>query len=168
MTPSLRRHVLLKQAHSVAGSQPARRIVILSQIQELWAIRNFFERQDETRRLSVRLAAVLAGSVLATALVLAGLATILTLLQVVVTTNFEVDPKYWLAVFANRFWLATFFAGPIVIGVAVQKTLPALESGETEIARQMEGKRVQTFETETQYQQLINVVEELSIVTGAP
>ena len=133
---------------------------------------DFFERQDASRRLSGRLAVILAGAVLgtvlATALVMAGLATILALVQVVVTTRIELDPEYWIGAFADRFYLATVMTGVIVIGVVVQKTWRALESGGAELARQMGGTRVLTATGDPQYQQLIDVVEELSIATGLP
>ena len=135
-------------------------------------MRDFFERQDTARRLSGQLAAILAGAVcgtvLATALVLAVLTTILAFIQVVATTSFKVDPDYWLEVFANRFYAATVVVGVIVIGVAVRKTLLALESGGVELARQLGAHRVLPITNDPQYQQLLNVVDELSIATGMP
>ena len=98
-------------------------------------MRDFFERQDAARRLSGRMAAVLAGAVLGTvlttAVVLAGLATMLALLQFVATTRFEVDPEYWRGAFVDRLLLATVMTGIIVVGLIVQRTLRAREWGGT-------------------------------------
>jgi Zn-dependent protease with chaperone function len=131
---------------------------------------DFFERQDAARRLSARMAAILAaavfGAVVTTAFAVAGLATLLALVQVVATTRIEVNPAYWLDVFTHRFYMATFVTGAIVIGVAVQRTLRTLESGGIEVARQLGGTRVLTIGDNPQYQQLINVVEEMSIAAG--
>ncbi len=96
-------------------------------------MRDFFERQDVSRRLTGRLAVILAGAVLstvlATAVVLAGVATILGLIQFSMTTRMEVDTNYWIDAFTTRLYLATFVTGVIVIGVVVHKTWRALDSG---------------------------------------
>jgi Zn-dependent protease with chaperone function len=144
----------------------------LKKEQELSAMRDFFDQQEVARRLSTRLTIILAisvvGTVAVTAAVLAGLATLLALLQVVVTTNFEVDPDYWIGAFTIRFWLASALVGTAVIGVAIYKTLQALESGGVEVARQLGAVRVLPLCDKPYYQQLINVVEELSVATGTP
>ena len=135
-------------------------------------MRDFFQRQDTARRLSGRLAVVLVGTalgtVLATAAVLAGLATLLALLQFVATTRFEVSTEYWVAAFTSRFVLATVLAGVLLIGGIVQRTRRAIECGGTELAQQLGGTRVLTIGCDPQYKPLINIVDELAIVTGAP
>ena len=133
-------------------------------------MRDFFQRQDDARRISGQLAAVLAGAmvgtVACTALMLAALATILALVQVTATTSFEVDAHYWVEVFINRLLGAGVLVGGIVGGVAIYRTLQSLDAGGVEIARQMGGAMVPTIEPDPEYRQLINIVEELSIVTG--
>jgi len=133
-------------------------------------MRDFFEHQDTARRRSRRLAAILAaailGTILATATVLAGLTTVLALLQLDVTTNIRMSPGYWYGFFAGLFCVLAALVGAIVISVAVFRTLQALESGGIEVARQMGGTRVLTLGRKSEYQKLINVVEELSIAAG--
>ena len=130
-------------------------------------MRNFFEHQDAARRISGRLAVTLAGAVvgtiLATAIVFAGVATLLAFVQVSVTTTMTATPEYWLGVFANCFCVAMFVAGGIFLCVA----LPAAKRGGAELASEMGGTRVLTIGKDPKYQQLINVVEELSIATSS-
>ena len=113
------------------------------------------------------LAGAVLGTVLATGVLFAGLATILALLQVVATTKFKVDPDYWIAAFVNQFWMATLVLGILTIGMVIYKTWCALQSGGSELARQLGGTRVMTVGLDPQYRQLVHVVEELSVVTGA-
>ncbi len=135
-------------------------------------MRDFFERQDVARRLSARFALLLVGAVLGTvvvtAVVLAGLATLLAILQVVLTTSIEINREYWIDTFLTRFWLATGLVGSVVIGVAVLRTVQALGAGGVEVARQLGATRVLSVGDNPQYQQLMNVVEELTIASGVP
>jgi Zn-dependent protease with chaperone function len=138
---------------------------------------DFFEQQDAARRRTWRMAAILVGmvlgTILATAVVLAGLTTVLGQLYVSATTTFKVDYAYLLNQFIDRFWIVTGVAGVAVIGIAVHRSLKALESGGVEVARQMGGTRVAARGESAapggenlRYQQLMNVVEELSIASG--
>lgn len=133
-------------------------------------MRDFFGQQDQARTISGRLAAILAGSmigtILATALALATVATVLAFLQVVLTTDFPVSLEYWVDVFANRCIGFGMLVGAILAGTAVYRTLNALELGGVELARQFGAKQVHAVDAPPCHQQLINIVEELSIAAN--
>jgi Zn-dependent protease with chaperone function len=133
-------------------------------------MRDFFARQDHARRSTARLLAVFAVAglvtILTTAAVFAALVAVLAVAYLNVTTNIEMDREYLMSVLWSRFWLALAVTSVAVVGVAVYRTLQFVEGGGRELAKQLGATRVWSDATDPRQRQLINIVDELSVVTG--
>ena len=119
---------------------------------------NFFERQDQARRLSKRL-------VLLFALAVAAIVVAVNVIVLLVGGGFSeatLPGARWAAVVAVT--LATLG----VIGIASMYRISSLRTGGSAVARQLGGTPVPEDTHDFNYRRLRNVVEEIAIASGVP
>ena len=119
---------------------------------------NFFERQDQARRLSTRL-------VLLFALAVVAIVVAINVIVLLVGGGFSeatLPGARWAAVVAVT--LATLG----VIGIASMYRISSLRAGGAAVARQMGGTLVPEDTHDFNYRRLRNVVEEIAIASGVP
>ncbi|RKN39417.1 M48 family metallopeptidase [Micromonospora endolithica] len=117
---------------------------------------NFFERQRQVRRLSVRL-------VLLFVLAVVGIVVVVNLAAVFAFNATSADPGQ-----LTGFVVLVTVATVVAIGLAALVRTLALRGGGGKVARELGGVPVPTDTTDPELRRLRNVVEEMALASGVP
>jgi Zn-dependent protease with chaperone function len=135
-------------------------------------MRNFYQHQDDARGMTKALCLLLAlsvvGTIVASAVALAGVAVVSARGYLSATTNITMPFSHWRALFLDRFVQAMVLSTLAIVGVAIYKTFQLAEGGGRLVARSLGGTRVLESAADFAHRVLLNVVEEMAIATGLP
>src|SRR6478672_2022983 len=135
-------------------------------------MRNFYQHQDDARGMTKALCLLLAlsvvGTIVVSAVALAGVAVISTRAYLSAATNITMPFSHWRALFLDRFVQALVLSTFVIVGVAIYKTFQLAEGGGRLVARSLGGTRVLQSATDLGHRMLLNVVEEMAIATSRP
>ena len=135
-------------------------------------MQNFHKHQDDahgmTKALCLLLALSVVGTIVVSAVVLAGVAVASAHGYLSATTNIQMPFSHWRDLFLNRFVEALVLSTLAVAGVAVYKSLQLAEGGGRLVARSLGGTRVLEGAEDLGHRKVFNVVEEMAIATGLP
>src|SRR5205823_3167017 len=127
-------------------------------------MRKYQEQRAESRGLTVELCVALAlaviGTIVVSALAMAGLATIAAYEYVSITTKIVMPAGYWQDIFYRRVVECGLFTVAAVIGTAVYKTWQLADGGGRCVARLLGGTRLIDAECDQDHKRLLNIVEE--------
>jgi Zn-dependent protease with chaperone function len=133
-------------------------------------MRKFHEYRDEARGMTAGLCALLAvavvGTVVVSALALAGISVASTYAYLSATTNIKMPAEHWRGVFFARLGEAGALTTLLVGGAAVYTWFRLADGGGGWVARSLGGTRVTVDTADPAQKRLINVVEELAIATS--
>lgn len=133
-------------------------------------MRKYYEYQEQARQLTTGLCALLAlavfGTVLISALALAGVTVGGAYAYLSGTTTIKMPPHYWHDVFVARFRDAGVLMALLVVGTAVVKSFQLADGGGHWVARWTGGTRISESEPDPSLRRLRNIVEELAIATS--
>jgi Zn-dependent protease with chaperone function len=133
-------------------------------------VRKYHKYQEDARKLTTGLCLLLAlavvGTILISALALAGVTIGGAYAYLSATTNIKMPQNYWHDVFVARFRDAAVLTTLLVIGTAFVKGLQLADGGGHWVARWMGGTRVSDSDPDPSLRRLRNVVEELAIATS--
>ena len=133
-------------------------------------MRKFHEYRDEARGMTAGLCALLAvaviGTVVVSALALAGISVASTYAYLSATTNIKMPAEHWRGLFFARLGEAGALTGLLVGGAAVYTWFRLADGGGGWVARSLGGTRIAADASDPAQKRLINIVEELAIATG--
>ena len=133
---------------------------------------NFHDRQDEargtTKALCLLLAFSVVGTIVVSAVALAGVAVASSYGYLSAITNISMPPAHWRDLFLHRFFEALALSTFVVAGVAIYKSLQLAEGGGRLVARSLGGTRVLESGDDLGRRKVVNVVEEMAIASGLP
>ncbi len=135
-------------------------------------MRNFYEHQDSARGMTKALCLLMVisviGTVVVTAMALAGAAVLSSRGYLAATTNVVMAPGHWRGLFVDRFWEALALSTLTVAGVAIYKSWQLADGGGRLVASSLGGTRLLPGDDDLGHRKLLNVVEEMAIATGLP
>ena len=135
-------------------------------------MRNFYQHQDDVRGMTKALCLLLAlsvvGTIVVSAVAVAGVAVVSTRTYLSATTNITMPFSHWRALFLDRFVQALILSTFVIVGVSIYKTFQLAEGGGRLVARSLGGSRVSESATDLGHRMLLNVVEEMAIATSRP
>jgi len=133
-------------------------------------MRKYEQQRNEARGLTVELCALLfiavIGTIVVSALAMAGLATYASYSYVSATTTIKMPDHYWEGIFYRRIIECGIFTVLAVVGTAIYQTWQLTDGGGRTIARLLGGTRVSSPCDVPNRTKLLNIVEELAIATG--
>jgi Zn-dependent protease with chaperone function len=124
------------------------------------------QARELTTGLCVLLAVALLGTIVVSALALAGVAVLGSHAYVSATTSIKMPQAHWYHMCLDRLKDAGILTGLVVIGTAIYKSYTLAEGGGRLVAKSMGGTRVSDLDEDPAHRKLRNVVEELAIATG--
>ena len=135
-------------------------------------MRNFYQHQDNahgmTKALCLLLALSVVGTILLTAVALAGVAVASAHGYVSAMTNIAMPFSHWRHLFLDRFVEALILSTLAVVGLAIYKSFQLAEGGGRLVARSLGGTRVLESADDLNHRKVLNIVEEMAIATGLP
>jgi Zn-dependent protease with chaperone function len=133
-------------------------------------MRKYHEQRDEARGLTTELCLLLAlaviGTIVVSALAMAGVAVAAGYAHLSATTNIKMPADYWQGVFFHRLIECFVITLLAVGGTAVYKSFQLADGGGRSVARMLGGTRVVEADKDAGNTRLLNVVEELAIATS--
>lgn len=133
-------------------------------------MRQYHESSDAARGMTTQLCLLLAvavvGTIVVSAVAVAGVTIAVAYGYLAATTTIEMPAGYWPDLFAQRFLQAGVVTALLVVGTAVYHTRQLAEEGGGWVARSLGGTRVRPGATDLSHVKVLNVVEELAIATS--
>ncbi len=133
-------------------------------------MRKFHEYRDEARGMTAGLCALLAvavvGTVVVSALALAGVSVASTYAYLSATTNIKMPAEHWRGLFFARLGETGILTALLVGAAAVYTWFRLADGGGGWVARSLGGTRITGDDSDPARKRLINIVEELAIATG--
>ena len=133
-------------------------------------MRKYQEYRDEARELTTGLCVLLAvavvGTIVVSALALAGVAVFGSYAYVSATTSIKMPLAHWYQLYLDRLAGAGVLTTLLVVGTALYKSYALAEGGGRLVAKSVGGTRVSDSDQDPALGRLRNVVEELAIATG--
>ena len=133
---------------------------------------NFYQRQDDahgmTKALCLLLVFSVVGTIVVSAVALAGVVVVSTHAYLSATTNISMPFSHWRGLFLDRFVEALVLSSLTVAGVSIYKSFQLAEGGGRLVARSLGGSRVLESADDLGHRKVLNVVEEMAIATGLP
>jgi len=133
---------------------------------------NFHDHQDSargmTKALCLLLAFSLVGTVVVSAVALAGVAVASSFGLLSASTSITMPLAHWRDLFLERFVEATVLTTLAVVAVAIYKSLQLAEGGGSLVANSLGGTRVLDRADDLGHHKILNVVEEMAIASGLP
>jgi Zn-dependent protease with chaperone function len=131
---------------------------------------NFHDHQDDAREMTKALCLLLVfsvvGTIVVSAVALAGVAVVSTHGYLSATTNIAMPLAHWRDLFLDRFVEALVLSMFAVAGVAIYKSFQLAEGGGRFVARSLGGTRVLESADDLGHRKVLNVVEEMAIASG--
>ncbi len=135
-------------------------------------MRNFYQRQDDARGMTKALCLLLAlsvvGTIVISAVALAGVVVASTHCYLSATTNIVMPFSHWRDLFLHQFVQALVLSTLAVAGVTIYKSFQLAEGGGRLLARSLGGTRVSQNADDLGHRRILNVVEEMAIASGLP
>lgn len=128
---------------------------------------NFFERQEQSRRLSRWLIVLFTAAVLAVAAAVNAVVCFVLSLGEANRTGYTPTMSEWMSAHPGTVLLTTLAVVGIIALASLYKTV-VLGGGGGVVARSLGGVRVSPDTTDPQQRRLLNVVEEMAIASGVP
>ena len=133
---------------------------------------NFYRHQDDARKTTKGLCFLLVlsvvGTIVVSAVALAGVAVVSTRAYLSATTNIAMPFSHWRDLFLDRFVAALVLSMLVVAGVAIYNSFQLAEGGGRLVAKSLGGTRVLEKANDLGHRKLLNIVEEMAIATGSP
>jgi Zn-dependent protease with chaperone function len=133
-------------------------------------VRKYVEYADEARSLTTGLCILLAvavlGTIVVSALAVAGVAVFGSYAHLSATTNIRMPFAHWQQMYLDRLRDAAILITLLVVGTAIFKSFMLAEGGGKSVARSMGGTRVGELDADPDRRRLRNIAEELAIATG--
>ena len=133
-------------------------------------MRKYHQYRDEARSLTaglcILLAAAVVGTIVVSALALAGVTVFGSYAYLSATTSVKMPFAHWQHMYLHRLRDAGVLTTLLVVGTALYKRHKLAEGGGRWVATSMGGTRVNDLDTDPDRERLRNVVEELAIATG--
>jgi Zn-dependent protease with chaperone function len=135
-------------------------------------MRNFYQHQDNahgmTKALCLLLALSVVGTIVLSAVALAGVAVASAHGYLSTTTKIVMPFSHWRDFFLDRFVEGMVLSTLAVAGVAIYKSFQLAEGGGRLVATSLGGTRVLESADDLGHRKVLNVVEEMAIATGLP
>jgi Zn-dependent protease with chaperone function len=135
-------------------------------------MQNFYQHQDNahgmTKALCLLLALSVVGTIVLSAVALAGVAVASAHGYLSATTRIVMPCSHWRDLFLDRFVEGLVLSTLAVAGVAIYKTFQLAEGGGRLVATSLGGTRVSQSADDLGHRKVLNVVEEMAIATGLP
>jgi Zn-dependent protease with chaperone function len=133
-------------------------------------VRKYQQYRDEAKEMTTGLCVLLAigvvGTIVVSALALAGVVVFGGYAYLSATTSIKMPLAHWYHMYLHRLGDAGILTTLVVAGTALYKSYMLAEGGGQLVARSMGGTRVSDFDEDQARRKLRNVVEELAIATG--
>src|SRR6476659_8556929 len=124
---------------------------------------NFYRHQDEahgmTKALCLLLVLSVAGTIVVSAVALAGVAVVSARGYLSATTSITMPFSHWRDLFLDRFVQALVLSMFAVAGVAIYKSFQLAEGGGRLVARSLGGTRVLEKADDLGHRKVLNIVE---------
>jgi Zn-dependent protease with chaperone function len=124
------------------------------------------QARELTTRLCVLLAVAVVGTILVSALALAGVVVFGLYAYLSATTHVQMPFEHWYHMYLDRFRDAGVLTALLVIGTALYKSYQLAEGGGRFVAKALGGTRVHDLDTDSAHCRARQVVEELAVATG--
>jgi Zn-dependent protease with chaperone function len=133
-------------------------------------VRKFQEYRDQAQELTTGLCLLMAvaviGTIVVSAIALAGVTVGGAYGYVSATTNIKMPFAHWKEMYVSRLSDFGILTTLLVVGVALYKSWQLAEGGGRLVAKSLGGTRINDLDTDLGHQRLRNVVEELAIATS--